>query len=125
VLALDRAHAGFLALEQALARRIGPQKAALPLFQFGDAEAIRALLRATGFREIKVRAEARTVRFMSAEHMVRSVVGGAPTMLGALADQGEGVLDAIVAEVTAETRSYVDDEGWATPAVSHIATAVA
>jgi hypothetical protein len=45
--------------------------------------------------------------------------------LGALADQGEGVLDAIVAEVTAETRSYVDDEGWAAPAVSHIATAVA
>lgn len=116
---------GFLALEQALARRIGSQKAALPPFQFGDAEAIRAVLRATGFREIKVRAEAKMVRFMSAEHMVRSVVGGAPTMLGALAEQGEGVLDTIVAEVAAQTELYVDDEGWATPAVSHIATATA
>jgi len=116
---------GYLVLEQALARRIGPEKAALPPFRFGDADAIRALLAGAGFREIKLRAEVKMVRFRSAEHMVRAVAGGAPTMLGALAEQGEGVLDAIVAEVTEETRLYVDDEGWATPAVSHIATAIA
>jgi hypothetical protein len=46
-------------------------------------------------------------------------------MMGALTGQGEDVLDAIIAEVTDATKHYVDDEGWATPAVSHIVTAMA
>lgn len=116
---------GYLALEQALARRIGPEKAALPPFSFGDAAALRGIVVGARFREVNLRAEAKMVRFLSAEHMVRAVVGGAPTMMGALTEQGEGVLDAIIAEVTEATRQYVDDEGWATPAVSHIVTAVA
>jgi SAM-dependent methyltransferase len=116
---------GYLVLEQALARRIGPEKAALPPFSFGDGEAIRAVVVGAGFREIKLRAEAKMVRFRSAEHLVRAVVGGAPSMMGALTTQGEAVVDAIIAEVTEATRHYVDDEGWATPAVSHIVTAIA
>jgi SAM-dependent methyltransferase len=116
---------GYLVLEQALARRIGPEKAALPPFSFGDAGAIRGLVVGAGFREIKLRAEAKMLRFRSAEHLVRALVGGAPTMMGALTGQGEGVLDAIIAEVTEATKHYVDDEGWATPAVSHIVTAIA
>jgi len=46
-------------------------------------------------------------------------------MMGALVEQGEGILDAIVAEVAEASKLYVDDEGWATPAVSHIVTAIA
>jgi hypothetical protein len=57
--------------------------------------------------------------------MVRAVVAGAPTMMGALIEQGEKALDAIVGEVADATKLYVDDEGWATPAVSHIVTAIA
>lgn len=113
---------GYLVLEQVLARRIGPEKAALPPFSLGDTGTIRVLVAGAGFREVKFRTEAKMVRFRSAEHMVRAVVGGAPTMMGALVEQGEGVLDAIVAEVAEETKLYVDDEGWATPAVSHIVT---
>lgn len=115
---------GYHVLEQALARRIGPEKAALPPFSFGEAGAIRALLVGAGFREVKLWAEAKMLRFRSAEHLVRAVVGGAPTMMGALTGQGEGGLDAIIAEVTEATKQYVDDEGWATPAVSHIVTAI-
>jgi SAM-dependent methyltransferase len=114
---------GYLALEQALARRIGPEQAALPPFSLGDADTLRRLVTSAGFREVRLRLEAKLIRFHSAEHMVRAVVRGAPTMLGALAEQGEGVLGAIVAEVDAATRAYVDDEGWAVPAVSHIVTA--
>ena len=71
---------------QVLARRIGPEKAALPPFSFGDAERANEE-RADpptvgGFREVKLRAEAKMVRFRSAEHLVRAVVGGAPTMMG-------------------------------------------
>jgi hypothetical protein len=73
---------------------------------------------------VKLRADANMMRFRSAEHLVRAVVGGAPTMMGALTGQGEGALDAIIAEVTEATKHYVDDEGWATSAVSHIVTAI-
>ena len=83
------------------------------------------LVAGAGFREVKLHAEAKMVRFRSAEHMVRVVVAGAPTMMGALVEQGEQALDAIVAEVADSTKLYVDDEGWATAAVSHIVTAIA
>ncbi|HEY5867402.1 MAG TPA: methyltransferase domain-containing protein [Candidatus Tectomicrobia bacterium] len=116
---------GYLALEHALARRVGPEQAALPPFSLGDADALRSLMTRAGFRAVRLRIDAKMLRFQSAEHMVRAVVGGAPTMLGALAEQGAGVLDAIVAEVDAATRAYVDDEGWAIPAMSHIVTASA
>jgi hypothetical protein len=78
-----------------------------------------------GFREVRVRAEVKLSRFESAEHFVRSTIGGAPTIIGALVEQGPGVLDAIVAEVAEATRTYMDDEGWATPQASNIITAVA
>jgi SAM-dependent methyltransferase len=116
---------GYLALEQALAKRVGPEKAVLPPFTLGDAGTIRSLVTGAGFHEVRLRVDAKMIRFQSAEHMVRAVVGGAPTMLGALAEQGAGVLDAIAAEVGEATRTCVDDEGWAIPAISHIITASA
>lgn len=116
---------GFRVLQETLARRIGPEKAALPPFSLGDGQVIRALVSNAGFREVRVRAEVKLTRFPSAEHFVRSIIVGAPTMIGTLAEQGPGVLDAIVAEVVDATRTYVDDEGWATPQPSNIITAVA
>jgi len=116
---------GFRVLHEALARRIGPEKAALPPFSLGDGQALRLLVLNAGFRAVRVRAEVKLSRFESAEHFVRSAIGGAPTMIGALVEQGPGVLDAIVAEVAEATRTYRDDEGWATPQASHIITAVA
>jgi hypothetical protein len=114
---------GYLALEQALAKRIGPEQAALPPFSLGDADTLRSLVTSAGFREVRLRIDAKMSRFQSAEHMVRAIAGGATSMRGMLAAQGEGVLDTIVAEVSAATRAYVDDDGWAVPAVSHIVTA--
>jgi hypothetical protein len=116
---------GFRVLQEVLARRIGPEKAALPPFSLGDGQAIRSLVSNAGFRDVRVRAEVKLTRFPSAEHFVRIVIAGAPTMIGALAEQGPGVLDAIVAEMADATRTYVDDEGWATPHPSNIITAVA
>ena len=116
---------GYFVLEQALAKRIGSEQAVLPPFSLGDADTLRSLVTSAGFHAVRLRIDAKMIRFQSAEHMVRALVGGAPTMLGALTEQGEGVLDAIVAEVNAATRAYVDDEGWAIPAVSHIVTASA
>jgi ubiquinone/menaquinone biosynthesis C-methylase UbiE len=114
---------GYLALEQALARRIGPEQAALPPCSLGDADTLRSLVTSAGFRAVRLRIDAKMSRFQSVEHMVRAIAGGATSMRGMLAAPGEGVLDTIVAEVSAATRAYVDDDGWAVPAVSHIVTA--
>jgi hypothetical protein len=84
-----------------------------------------SLVIGAGFRDVRLRADVNLARFQSAEHFVRSVVAAAPTMLGALAEQGPAELDAIVAEVSEATRGYVDDEGWATPLVTNIVTASA
>jgi SAM-dependent methyltransferase len=116
---------GFRVLQEALARRIGPEKATLPPFNLGDGQVIRSLVSNAGFREVRIRAEVKLTRFPSAEHFVRSVIAGAPTMIGALAEQGPGMLDVIVTEVADATRTYVDDEGWAVPQSSNIITAVA
>jgi hypothetical protein len=119
------AHAlGFRVLEEALARRIGAEQAALPPFSLGDGQALRVLVRRAGFRDVRLRADVKLSRFPSAEHFVRSVVASGPTMVEALAAQGPDVLDALVAEVTDTTRDYVDDEGWAAPQASNIITAV-
>jgi len=100
-----------------------------PAFQalekgFGDAEVIRALVVGGGFREVRLRADVKMTRFASAEHMVRSVASGAPSMLGALAEQGDTALDAIIAEVSEATRVYVDDEGLAFPQATHFVSAL-
>jgi len=115
---------GYQPLERALAKRVSPEKAALPPFGFGDRASLRAVVSGAGFQNVRVRAEVKTVRFASAENMVRALVGGAPTMLAAFAQQGETALAAIVDEVTKELADYVDDEGLGFPAVSHIATAL-
>ena len=115
---------GYRILEEALARRIGASRAALPPFGLGDAQVIKDLVAGAGFREVHVRAEVKMSRFQSADHFVRSVVGGGPTMLGALAEQGPQALDAISAEVIEATSTYLDDEGWATAQVANIITAM-
>jgi hypothetical protein len=57
--------------------------------------------------------------------MVRSIAGGAPSILGALVEQGPDALTAIATEVAEATRTYFDDAGWATPVASNIVTAMA
>ena len=116
---------GYRVLQEALARHVGPENATMPPFSLGDGQVVCTLVINAGFREVRVRAEVKLTRFPSAEHFVYSLVRGGPTMNGRLPVQGAGVLDAIVAEVAEATRTYIDDEGWATPQTSNIVTAVA
>jgi ubiquinone/menaquinone biosynthesis C-methylase UbiE len=115
----------FRALEEALARRIGPAKAALPPYSLGDAPLIRSMLTTAGFKDIHIEAVVKLSRWHTAEHFVRSLVAGAPTMLGELAGQGPAVLDGLVAEITEATSGFVDDRGWTSPQTSHLITAIA
>ena len=113
----------FHALETALARRIGRERAALPPFGFGARDALRAVAAGAGFREIRIRAEVKTTRFPSPRAFVSAMVRGAPTMLGALAEQGPEALDALAEEVAAAVRDWEDDEGLGFPQVAHVLTA--
>jgi SAM-dependent methyltransferase len=113
----------FRALEDALAKRVGPAKAALPPYSLGDAETIRTLLIGAGFKAIQIRAVVKLSRWASAEHFVRSLVAGAPSMLGEAGSQGPAALDAMVAEVAEATKDFIDDQGWASPQTSHLITA--
>ncbi|MBI2171483.1 MAG: class I SAM-dependent methyltransferase [Chloroflexi bacterium] len=118
-------HQPWIAIEQALAKRIGAEQAALPPFGLGDAPSIRSLLANAGFRDIRLRTDAKPARFHSSEHLMRATVAGSVTMMGQLTSQGPGVLDAIVAEVSEALRDFEDDDGVALPIVSHIFTASA
>jgi SAM-dependent methyltransferase len=113
------------ALEEALARRVGAANAALPPLSLGDRETLRGLIRAAGFRDVRIRAEVRSTRYVSADRFVRMRVEGAPTMMGALRELGPDAVTAIVGEVAETLREYVDDEGLSFPQAAHIATAVA
>lgn len=116
---------GFCVLQEALARRIGPELATLSPFGLGDGEAIRSLVTNAGFRDVRVRVEVKLSRWQSADHFVRNILGLSPAIMEALAVQGEGGLDAVVAEVAGKTKSYLDDEGWATPQAANLITALA
>jgi ubiquinone/menaquinone biosynthesis C-methylase UbiE len=113
----------FHALEQALARRIGAQRAALPPFAFGDRAALRAVVTEAGFREVRVRVETKTTRFPSPQHFVRVVAAGGPTILELLAGQGADGLETLVQEVAGSLAAWVDDDGLAFPQISHILAA--
>lgn len=62
-------------------------------------------------------------RWQSAEHFARNILAPSPAIAEALAVQGEGGLDAVVAEVAGKTKSYLDDEGWAIPQAANIIAA--
>jgi hypothetical protein len=45
-------------------------------------------------------------------------------MFGALVEQGPDEIEAVALEIAEATRTYFDDEGWATPMASNIITAL-
>ena len=113
----------FHALQTALTRRIGAERAALPPFGFGDGEALRTVVSGAGFRDVRVRVEARTARFPSPQAFVHTIAAGAPSMLGALKEQGADGLTSLADEVAEAVRDWIDDEGLGFPMISHVVTA--
>lgn len=91
-------------------------------FAFSDREANRAAVLEAGFTDPVVRLDVRVARFESAAKMVQIMVEGTP-LGAAMADAGEGVLEAVIAEVTDGLAGYVDDYGLAVPLQSWVITA--
>lgn len=113
---------GHAALVQALAHHLGTAGAAIlhTSFSLGDAEAIHRLLAQAGFRDVVLSRLVKTLRFASSEAFVRVWVQG--SVLGRTGVQvHDDVLTAIVKEVTASLRPYVNEEGLGVPIVAHLA----
>jgi SAM-dependent methyltransferase len=93
-------------------------------FVLGSAEEIRALLVEAGFHHVTIRLAAKMARFASPELFVRLQTTAsvtAPTSV--FARVTEEARRALIREVSAVLRSYVDDEGLAFPMEAHVAVA--
>lgn len=113
---------GHAALVQGLAHHMGTAAAALLLnsFSLGDAEGFHRLLAQAGFRDVVLSRSVQTLRFASPEAFVRVWVRG--SVLGrAGVEVRDDVLTAMITEVTAVLRPYVNAEGLRVPIAAHLA----
>jgi ubiquinone/menaquinone biosynthesis C-methylase UbiE len=112
-LAHDPGHA---ALAQGLAHHMGTAVAAVlhTSFSLGDAEAFHRLLAQAGFRDVVLSRSVQILRFATPEAFVRVWVRG--SVLGrAGVEVRDDVLTAMISEVTAALRPYVNEEGLRVP----------
>jgi ubiquinone/menaquinone biosynthesis C-methylase UbiE len=113
------------ALERSMSRRVGPEAAALPPFSLWDADELRRLVEAAGFRNVQISVLSISVPYPSAEFFVRSSAAAAPYR-GGLRDQGEAVLAEIVTEVGEALFEYTGPDGSISfPQVTHLLLAAA
>src|SRR5512144_2766842 len=97
---------GFDILAAALARHVSPEAAGIMRAPFGlaEAEELRGLMAAAGFRDITIRPVAGTVRFPSVARFVQDYVAGSP-LAGHVAKVSDEARDVLVGEVGDALRS--------------------
>ena len=99
---------------------------ALP-FAFGDAEALRGLLRAAGFQRIVITPRSLNANFPEPERFVKLAVLGSAAMMPAFAQLDTAACAALVEAVTLESEAivqrYRDGDRLSFPMSTHIAVA--
>ncbi len=115
---------GFDILAAALARHVGPEAAGIMRAPFGleEAEELRGLMAAAGFRDITIRPVAGTVRFPSVARFVQDYVAGSP-LAGHVAKVSDEARAALVGEVGDALRSHLAGGALAFPIEAHLASA--
>jgi SAM-dependent methyltransferase len=115
---------GFGVLAAALARHVGTEAASIMRAPFGlaDAEELRVLVAAAGFRDIIIRAVAGTVHFPSAGRFVQDYVAGSP-LAGPVAKVSDQARAALVSEVRDALTSYLVGAALTFPIEAHLASA--
>jgi ubiquinone/menaquinone biosynthesis C-methylase UbiE len=101
----------YAAIQRALARRVGTERAALPRFALSDGGQLRTLIEDAGFRDVSVHRRTMMVEWSSTDLFVRAITAGAPTMMGALGEQEETTLTAIAAEVARDAQAFLREDG--------------
>jgi ubiquinone/menaquinone biosynthesis C-methylase UbiE len=115
---------GFGALAAALARHVSTEAAGIMRAPFGlaEAEQLRALVAAEGFRDIAIQSVAGTVRFPSISRFVQDYVRGSP-LSGHVAKVSDDARAALVSEVGDELTPYVAGDALTFPIKAHLASA--
>lgn len=115
---------GFDILAAALARHVSPEAAGIMRAPFGlaEAEELRGLMAAAGFRDITIRPVAGTVRFPSVARFVQDYVAGSP-LAGHVAKVSDEARAALVGEVGDALRSHLAGGALAFPIEAHLASA--
>jgi ubiquinone/menaquinone biosynthesis C-methylase UbiE len=115
---------GFGALAAALARHVSTEAAGIMRAPFGlaDAEQLRALVAAEGFRDIAIQSVAGTVRFPSVSRFVQDYVRGSP-LSSHVANVSDDTRAALVSEVGDQLMPYVAGDALTFPIKAHLASA--
>jgi ubiquinone/menaquinone biosynthesis C-methylase UbiE len=115
---------GFGILAAALARHVSSEAAGIMRapFALADAEELRGLIAAVGFRDITIRPVAGTVRFPSVARFVQDYVAGSP-LAGHVAKVSDEARAALVSEVGDALRSRLAAGALAFPIEAHLASA--
>jgi len=115
---------GFVALAEALARRVSAEAAGIMRAPFGlaEAEELRRLIAAAGFGDITIRSVPGTVRFPSVERFVQDYVAGSP-LAAHVAKVSDEARAALIREVGDTLKSYVAAGTLTFPIEAHLASA--
>ena len=115
--------AGHAALAKVLARHgIDPQAARRP-FSLGKADELGALAAQAGWRQVKIEARVKVMRFKSAEDFVRILAAGAPSTRHVLAKLPESQRQQLIADTSAELEPFLDSRGLGLPYACHLLAA--
>lgn len=114
----------YVVLIEALERYVSPESAASlrAAFALANADELRALVAGAGFQEIQIRIRGRMTRYSSLGEYVLGYLSGTP-MASTIAALEETTRAALVEHVCTGLRTYVDDDGMATPMEAHLVTA--
>jgi ubiquinone/menaquinone biosynthesis C-methylase UbiE len=115
---------GFSALTAALALHVSSDAAGIMRapFALGEAEQLRSLVSAAGFRDVTIQSVAGTVRFPSVSRFVKDYVRGSP-LSGYVARVSDESRAALVSEVGKALTSYVAGDALTFPIKAHLASA--
>lgn len=115
---------GFSALAAALARHVSTEAAGIMRapFALADAEQLRALVVAEGFRDLTIESVAGIVRFPSVSRFVQDYVRGSP-LSGHVVNVSDETRRDLVSEVGDALMSYVAGDGPKFPIKAHLASA--
>jgi hypothetical protein len=111
-------------LAAALARHVSSEAAGIMRapFALADAEELRALIAAAGFRDIAIRPVPGTVRFPSVARFVQDYIAGSP-LAGHVAKVSDEARAALVSEVGDALSSYLAAGVLTFPIGAHLASA--
>jgi ubiquinone/menaquinone biosynthesis C-methylase UbiE len=114
----------FVALVAALESHLGPEVAALQraAFTLGDAEELRGLVTAAGFRTPRIRLVVQLMRARSLAEYLPGYLAATP-MAGAVAALEDARRSVLFQELQTALRPYVDDTGLAVPMECHVVVA--